>query len=273
MMPSMTVTERYAKDGYLSPVPALTPAEAAAFRSKLEAFEEAEPERAPAILRHKGHVVLAWLSELVRHPRVLDPVAEILGPDLLCWTSNAFIKNPGDGGFVTWHQDATYWGLSSDEVVTAWIALSPSTPDNGCMRVVPGSHTAEQMPHKDTFDARNLLTRGQEVAVEVDEGEAVDLVLEAGQMSLHHVLIVHGSAPAARGDRRIGIAVRYVPTSIRQTSGMRDTATLVRGEDRYGHFDLEPAPKADLDAAAMAAYDEVLAASKALLYRETDGES
>ena len=269
----MTPKERFAREGYLCPVPALSPAEAAAFRSKLEALEEAEPERAPTILRHKGHVALAWLSELVRHPRVLDPVAEILGPDLLCWTSNAFIKNVGDGTFVSWHQDATYWGLSSDEVVTAWIALSPSNPDNGCMRVVPGSHAARQMPHKDTCNAQNLLTRGQEVSVEVDENEAVDLVLEPGQMSLHHVLIVHGSAPAARGDRRIGIAVRYVPTSIRQTSGLRDTATLVRGEDRYGHFDLEPIPKADMDAAAMDAYDKILAASTALLYRETDGAS
>ena len=269
----MTARERYAHEGYLCPLPALSFAEAAAFRAKLESFEEAEPERAPTILRHKGHVALAWLSELVRHPGVLDPVAEILGPDLLCWTSNAFIKNPGDGAFVSWHQDATYWGLSSDEVVTAWIALSPSTPDNGCMRVIPGSQSAQQMPHTDTVDDRNLLTRGQEVSVEVDESEAVDLTLDAGQMSLHHVLIVHGSAPAARGDRRIGIAVRYVPTSIRQTSGMRDTATLVRGEDRYGHFDLEPIPKADLDPGALAAYDKVLAASTALLYRETGEES
>ena len=269
----MTIKERFAKAGYLCPVPALSPAEAAAFRSKLEALEEAEPERAPTILRHKGHVALAWLSELVLHPRVLDPVAEILGPDLLCWTSNAFIKNAGDGTFVSWHQDATYWGLSSDEVVTAWIALSPSNLDNGCMRVVPGSHAAQQIPHKDTVNARNLLTRGQEVSVEVDENEAVDLILEPGQMSLHHVHVVHGSAPASRGDRRIGIAVRYVPTSIRQTSGLRDTATLVRGEDRYGHFDLEPIPKADMDAAAMDAYDKILAASTALLYRETDGAS
>ena len=269
----MTTKERFAKEGYLCPLTALSPAEAAAFRSKLEAFEETEPDQAPTILRHKGHVALAWLSDLVRHPRVLEPVAEILGPDLLCWTSNAFIKNAGDGTFVSWHQDATYWGLSSDEVVTAWIALSPSNPDNGCMRVVPGSHAAQQMPHKDTCNAQNLLTRGQEVSVEVDENEAVDLVLAPGQMSLHHVLIVHGSAPASRGDRRIGIAVRYVPTSIRQTSGLRDTATLVRGEDRYGHFDLEPIPKADMDAAAMAAYDRILEASTALLYRETDGES
>ena len=269
----MTTKERFAKEGYLCPLPALSPAEAADFRSKLEALEHTEPERASTILRHKGHVALAWLSELVRHPGVLDPVAEILGPDLLCWTSNAFIKNAGDGTFVSWHQDATYWGLSSDEVVTAWIALSPSNLDNGCMRVVPGSHAAKQIPHKDTFNAQNLLTRGQEVSVEVDENEAVDLVLEPGQMSLHHVLIVHGSAPAARGDRRIGIAVRYVPTSIRQTSGLRDTATLVRGEDRYGHFDLEPIPKADMDAAAMAAYDRILEASTALLYRETDEAS
>ena len=265
----MTALARYDEQGFLCPVPATSPEEAAGLRAKLEAFEKAEPKWAPTILRRKGHVALKWLSDLVRHPKIVDTVAEILGPDLLCWNLNTFMKSPGDGKYVTWHQDATYWGLSSNDVLTAWIALTPSNPENGCMRLVPGSHKRALLSHKDFDDPDNLLTRGQEIQVDVDDREAVDLVLEPGQMSLHHVLIIHGSAPALGGDRRIGVAVRYIPTSIRQTTGFRDSATLVRGEDRCGHFDLEPIPQADMDSAAMTAYEKIIADSAKMLLRKT----
>jgi ectoine hydroxylase-related dioxygenase (phytanoyl-CoA dioxygenase family) len=139
--------------------------------------------------------LLAWVNDIIRDPRVLDPVESLLGPDILCWASGFFAKQPGDGTFISWHQDATYWGLSSPDVVTAWIALTPSTPESGCMRVVPGTHRA-QIAHRDTFAKKNLLSRGQEIAAAVDEREAVDVVLAPGQMSLHHVLIVHGSNPS-----------------------------------------------------------------------------
>ena len=112
------------------------------------------------------------------------------------------------------------------------------------MRVVPGTHRA-QIAHRDTFADRNLLSRGQEIAVEVDERQAVDVVLAPGQMSLHHVLIVHGSNPNGAARPRIGLAIRYIPTRLRQLSPMKDTATLVRGEDRYGHFEPEPRPAFD----------------------------
>ena len=265
----MIALDHYHEQGFLSPVPAISPREAAGLRAKLEAFEKAEPKWAPNMLRRNGHIALTWLSDLVRHPKIVDKVAEILGPDLLCWNLNAFMKSPGDGKYVTWHQDATYWGLSSNDVLTAWIALTPSNPENGCMRVVPGSHKRALLSHKDFDNPDNLLTRGQEIQVDVGERETVDLVLEPGQMSLHHVLTIHGSAPALGGDRRIGVAVRYIPTSIRQTTGFRDSATLVRGEDRYGHFELEPIPQADMDSAAMAAYEKKIADSAKLLLRKT----
>ena len=95
---------------------------------------------------------------------------------------------------MSWHQDGTYWGLSSPDVITAWIALTPSTPQSGCMKVVPGTHRS-QVPHQDTFAADNLLSRGQEIAVQVNPADAVEIVLAPGEMSLHHVLIFHGSEP------------------------------------------------------------------------------
>lgn len=258
---------RFREAGYLFPIPVLGAAETAML---LERLGEAETlTDGKTVLRHKGHIVLPWLAELIRHPRIIAAVSDLLGPDLLCWTTNAFIKDPGDGRFVSWHQDATYWGLSANDVVTAWIALTPSTPENGCMRVVPGSHRWPVQPHHDTHDPANLLTRGQEIAVEVDESKAVDIVVAPGEMSLHHVLLAHASGPNHSAGRRVGIAIRYIPTAVRQTSGYPDSATLVSGEDRYGHFRLEPRPAGERDPNAWAFYRSVLADSTRLLHRPT----
>jgi len=140
--------------------------------------------------------------------------------------------------------------------VTAWIAFSPSVPESGCLRVVPGSHKT-QVAHRDTFAAENLLSRGQEIAVDVDEASAVDIVLPPGAMSLHHVLIFHGSEPNCGDDWRIGLAIRYIPTRLKQLSPIKDTAMLVRGVDRYRHFEQEHRPAADFAPEAIAFHAEV----------------
>jgi len=196
--------------------------------------------------RQKSHLLFTWLAGLTRKPAILDAVEQLLGPDLLVWQTAFFIKEAHDPGMVTWHQDSTYWGLSEPEVVTAWVALSPSTPDSGCVRVMPGTHRSDQVSHVESANPNNLLTRGQEIAVEVDESQAVSMLLRPGEMSLHHIRTFHNSEPNRSNDRRIGFAIRYIPTRIRQTSFDGDTATLVRGADRFGHFELEPAPRSDL---------------------------
>jgi len=139
------------------------------------------------------------------------------------------------------------------------------------MRMVPGTHT-EQVAHRDTFARDHLLSRGQEIAVEVDESRAVDVVLHPGEMSLHHVRMFHGSPPNRSADRRIGYAIRYVPTYVRQISPVRDSATLVRGVDEYGHFDLEEPPAADLDPAARERHAAIMRRSGEILYRGTGVE-
>jgi non-heme Fe2+,alpha-ketoglutarate-dependent halogenase len=222
----------YRRDGFVFPLRALSDAEISHLRTKLEELEAQHGGKLPPTINRKPHLLLRWLNELIRDRRILDPVAEILGPDILCWGSGFFIKNPRDKARVSWHQDATYWGLSSPDVVTAWVAFTPSTKANGCMRVVPGTQASKQLPHEDTFAPDNLLSRGQEIAVDVDESQAVDIVLEPGEMSLHHVLLVHGSEPNNSEFRRIGFAIRYLPTHIKQLSGLTDSATLVRGSDR-----------------------------------------
>lgn len=266
---SAAAVAQYQRDGYYHPIRVLAPHEAQSYRQRLEAFERAEGKPLQGAYRHKTHLLFTWLWDLLFHPRILDAVEDVIGPNILCWTSSFFIKEPHDPGFVSWHQDATYWGLNSPDVVTAWVAFSPSTIPAGAMRVIPGTQR-EQVRHQDTFDPNNLLTRGQEVAVTVDDRQAVDLVLQPGEMSLHHVLIVHGSEPNNADDRRIGYAIRYVPTYVKQIAGERDSAVLVRGVDDYHHFDLEQRPDADLGPRALAQHRESTERSLKVVYRGTD---
>ncbi|MCE3248890.1 MAG: syringomycin biosynthesis enzyme [Geminicoccaceae bacterium] len=259
----------YHEQGYLFPLRVFPAAVAERYRRQLETFE-AEGGEVRQALRHKPHLLFTFLDELVRHPAVLDAVEGVIGPNILCWASSFFTKEAQSESFITWHQDLTYWGLEPADIVTAWIALSPSTVESGCMRVIPGTHTQEVVPHKDTFAERNMLSRGQEIAVEVDEARAVDVLLQPGEMSLHHVKLFHGSNPNRSHDRRIGFAARYVPTYVRQVVGAKDSAMLVRGVDGYGHFEHETPPVADLDPAALAQHKAVCERQAAVLYRGTD---
>ncbi len=256
----------YQRNGVLYPRPAVSAASAQDMLEKFEALEKREGGRLSKRTNHKPHLLLTWLADLVRHPVILDQVEGLLGPNLLCWASDFFSKSPDDGMRVTWHQDSTYWGLSKPDIVTAWVAFTPSTVESGCLRVVPGSHLRDQLPHGDTFAADNMLSRGQEIQVKVDERDATDVVLQPGQMSLHHVRLIHGSEPNRADHRRIGFAIRYLPTSVRQTSGLRDTAMLVRGEDSFGHFDPEPVPAADFHPDAVAFHAKSYEDTTRILY-------
>jgi len=268
---STAAVERYRRDGFFFPLPVLTPAEAREHRRRLEAIEAEHGGALTAEIRHKPHLLFTWLADLVRHPAILDPVEDVLGPNLLVWSTSFFIKNARDETFVSWHQDSTYWGLSEPDVLTAWVAFTEATVDNGAMRMVPGSHT-DQLAHHDTFAPNNLLSRGQEISVEVDDSRGVDVVLKAGQMSLHHVRMIHGSPANRSADRRIGFAIRYVPTYVKQVAGDIDGAMLVRGGDEYHHFAPELAPTRDLSPEARAHHAESVARSAKILYRGTGVE-
>lgn len=260
----------YHDRGFHFPLDVLSASETRAYRDKLEAFEARNGGPISGELRSKPHLLFTWLDELIFHPKILDAVEDLYGPNLLVWSTSFFNKEPHDPSYVSWHQDSTYWGLSSPDVVTAWIALSPSTVESGCMKVIPGSHLKDQLPHTDTFAKNNLLTRGQEVAVEVNEADAVHMPLEPGQVSLHHVRLVHGSPPNESNDRRLGFAIRYVPTYVRQITGMRDRAVLVRGVDTYHHFDPERRPTVDYGEAERAHHARSAEEAMRILYRGTD---
>ena len=258
----------YQDRGYHFPIDALNAIEVADFRRKLEDYEVLSGGPIKGEMRHRSHVLFTWIDEMVRHAKILDAVEDLLGPDILCWNTSFFIKEARDPGFVSWHQDATYWGLSSSDVSTVWIAMSAANRVSGCMKFIAGTHR-QQVKHADTFDQDNLLTRGQEIAVEVDEAHAVHVELKPGQASLHHVLLVHGSEPNRSDDRRIGLAIRYIPTRLRQAVGQRDWATLVRGKDVYRNFEPAHVPKRDLEPEALAFHHMVSEEQLKVLYRGT----
>ncbi len=244
------VAAGYEKDGYYFPHEVTSAAEAAALLADLEAAEaEVAGDRARlSMLRSYPSQLLPSFAALIRHPRLIEAVSQIIGPDVLVWSCGFFIKEPASSSYVSWHQDLNYWGLDGDDEVTAWFALTPATVENGCMRFVSGSHRKKDVPHVDKFAPDNLLTRGQEIAVEVDEASAENVLLRAGQASFHHGHMFHASGPNKTHARRLGVAIRYVAPSMKQTSGDRLLVSHVSGEDRYAHFEHMPTPAGRLQA-------------------------
>lgn len=263
---------QYGRDGYVAPVRVMAEQEAFQYRRKFEAYEQENGGWYELSKGQKLYLLQTWVADLVRHPKILDAVEDVLGPDIFCWGTSLFIKDVGDPGYVSWHQDATYWGLSKPDVVTAWVALSPARPESGCMKVVPGSQHWDQMAHRDTLAADNLLTRGQELAVDVDEEDAVYMALEPGEISLHHVLLAHGSDRNTSEDRRIGVAIRYVAPHVHQEKADKDSAWLVRGEDQFGHFVHETPPDKDMDPAALAEHERIMKLRQGVLYTGVEGK-
>lgn len=235
----------YTQNGIVMPIRVLSEERAGELADQVMAVRQSGDERAELSLQRGPHYLYPWLFELATSDAVLDAVEKILGPNILIWSSQFFMKDPGDGGYVSWHQDSTYWGLEPNTVTTAWIALTPSTVESGCMKVAPGTHLQQQLPHVDTFDEGNMLSRGQEVQVDASNLTTADVILKPGEMSLHHVQLVHGSDPNVSSWPRLGFVVRYIPTSVRQVGG-RTRAVLARGEDTFNHFELTPAPDGEL---------------------------
>lgn len=220
------MTTTFERDGVAFPIPVLDDAELSAARAELDRLAASEG----GVLKRfdRAHLFFRWAYDLARHPRVLAAVTEVLGDDVLVWGSLILSKPPHDPGFVAWHQDGAYAGFLGDApAVSAWIALSDSTIESGCMRVVPGSHK-QKLAHEVTNVPENLLNQRHEIAAEVDESQAVDVQLRAGEMSLHHVDIIHGSNPNRSPHARTGFIVRYTtPAMIRSVTPV----LIARGRD------------------------------------------
>ena len=210
----------------------------------------------------KPHLVSRAIADVIRNETLLDAVESIIGPDILCWTVTVFAKPPKSGGYVGWHQDRTYWGLSPEEqVVTAWLALTDAHCDNGCMSVLRGSHLQGNRDHEIVPNTENILLSGQEVAI--DRHEKDDLVhveLDPGEASIHHSKVVHGSNPNKSDRPRVGLSIQYISADVRQrNNGGVDSASAVRGNTSRSKLELEPLPVSDFDVQSIKNWKQIIA--------------
>jgi non-haem Fe2+, alpha-ketoglutarate-dependent halogenase len=241
--------EHFRREGYAFPFDAIPAVEAASYVAKLDSYDAILGEEAQKQLKIKAHVAAPWIVALARNKNILDAVESLIGPDILLFGASMFSKKARDVRFVSWHQDAAYYGLDPQEEVTCWVGLTDADIENGCMRVMPGSHLGADAVQEETYDPQNMLGRGQTIRG-IDDSKAAYMPVKAGQFSMHHERTIHGSMPNPSDRRRVGISFFYMPTHVRSTIGRR-TATLVRGTDKYGHWDPEPMPKTDLDPVCM----------------------
>ena len=260
---SAAQTDQYWDDGYLFPIRAMSEDEAAALRAELEALEAEWLDNGLDLplntyKRINAQIVMPIAHQIGMHKGVLEIVKGVLGPDIMLYSVEFLIKEPRTKAVVTMHQDLTYWGMGEiDGLTTAWLALSPATTESGCMDFVRGSHKNPILPHEDSFDADNLLSRGQEIVVDVDEADKVAVQLRPGEISLHHGLTIHGSGPNTSSDRRIGAVIRYMRPDVRKEGGERDSGNLACGIDHHDLFDASPVPTAPFQPENLAYYDEL----------------
>ena len=249
--------EAFWETGLLFPKRILSKTEAATLLGELELYESKSGGPVNGKWRYKSHLVFPWINDLMRRPKILDLVENFLGPDIMIWSSHLYPKEPGDGRYISWHQDSAHWGLDSNKILTVWIALTEANNANGCMRMLPGSHTQGIVSHHDTWDPNNILTRGQTIKSEIDEERAIWVTLQQGEASFHHVNMWHASKPNETERRRVGLALRYITPEARQERVETDFATLVRGKDHFGHFLPEARPSATMHTDAVAEHQRI----------------
>ena len=242
------IASKYDEEGFVAPIDVMTAEEALNLRIDFERAEQElvnHPEKL-ALLKSYPNRLLPSFDALTRNSKLVNAAAAVLGPDLMVWSAALFIKEKNSEKIVSWHQDLTYWGLDDVQETTCWFALSEASEEAGCMKFVPGTHRTKIVEHIDTFAKNNLLTRGQEIAVDVNESKAVVAALCAGQASMHHGLLFHSSGPNKTNDRRIGSAIRYIKPSMKQETGDLSLVTLVSGQDYFNNFKIAEPPKGRL---------------------------
>ena len=233
--------EHYKNKGYVSPVNALSSSEAKEIRDEIEKIEKDWPSALEGINRNYIHLISPIFNKVCLNKNILDAVQSIIGKNILICGTTLFIKNPNEKGFVSFHQDAKYIGLEPHNWVTVWLAVTDANEQNGCMRMLPGSHKENLKTHEEKFDENNLLTRGQTIT-NVSLNKTDPIILKAGQISLHHPTIVHGSGLNHSNDRRIGFVIQsYIGDNVDQVIG-KMYVQRARGEDKYKHHEYSKIP-------------------------------
>jgi non-heme Fe2+,alpha-ketoglutarate-dependent halogenase len=257
-MPSVLTDQQlgdYRRDGFVFPIDCISSEQAAGYLKILEDYERETGEDVSKRIRVRAVLAYKWLLDLARHPQIAGALQDTIGANVMLFLSGVWSKAPGGSKFVSWHQDSAYNPFDRHTGATAWIALTDSTAEKGNIRMIPGSQTRPVVTHDETFDPDNLLSRGQTVSG-VDPSQAVDMPLRAGQFSVHHENVVHGSGPNLSGERRLGISFACVSTEAKPLSGP-NTGVLIAGENKLGHWVLNREPAFDLDPVGLAELEAV----------------
>ena len=237
-MPSLNSDQlkQYEEEGYVAPIDVLSKEEAKEVRDEIELIEKKWPNELIGLGRNNVHYISPVFDQVCHNSKILDAVESIIGEDILVGGTTLFIKDPDKKGFVSWHQDAKYIGFKPYNWVTAWLAITDANEENGCMRMWSGSHKEKIKDHKDTYDKNNLLTRGQTVQ-NVPIEKTTPNILKAGQLSLHHPMIVHGSGPNKTKQRRIGFVIQsYIGTNVDKVLG-KIYVQQARGKDTFKYHE------------------------------------
>ena len=238
--------KQYDDQGFVSPINIFSKDKAKEIRNEIELIENKIPGELEKSGRYNAHLISPLLDEVTHNSKILDAVQSIIGENILVCGTTLFIKNSNEKGFVSYHQDAKYIGLEPHNWVTAWVAITDSNEKNGCMRMWSGSHKDNLRDHDQKFNEGNLLTRGQTVK-NVPKEKTTPLILEAGQMSLHHPTVVHGSELNKSNDRRIGFVIQsYIGTNVKQVLG-KNSVQLARGVDKFNYHEIIGRPQNLLD--------------------------
>jgi len=255
--------DAYGRDGFVFPIDVLDAQEVRQLRGELQDWERQRGAAIDFPEKSKSYLLFNWADRLVHHPRVLDAVEDVIGPDILVYHSTLFVKEAHTPAYVRWHQDSPYFYLAPHLHVTAWVALSEASVEAGCMQVLPGSHQWGAFAHDDKPDPMNMIRRGQGISDRFDDARGVFMPVRAGQMSLHHTDLVHASGGNATGDRRLGLAISYIPAHVKPVGSVRPSALCVRGAS-HGHFIEEQRLQTALSPQAQACHREALALFRSL---------
>jgi ectoine hydroxylase-related dioxygenase (phytanoyl-CoA dioxygenase family) len=256
--------ESFERNGFVAPVRAISDERARYYRDRLEVFEAAYREHRLK-LDQKAHLICPWVDEMIREPAILDAIEDLIGPNILCWGTSLRAKAPDSKTFAGWHQDTAYADVKPVVLIGA-LALSPARSEHGCIRAIPGSHRGPLLPHREAFNTDSLLSREQYISAEFDQSAAVDLALDPGEAAFFNNAIIHSSRPNFGADRRILFLLEMIPTHAYQHSP-RESATLVRGTDSYGNFDVDPRPAVEMGAAELAAWRRAVEIQASVLFR------
>ena len=268
-MPRLTrgQVDAWRRDGFLSPFPLLDEAERQACLDGLARYERwlGTPVNAAADMKWRTmpYLILPWAAKLVQDPRILDPVEDLIGPDILVYTSTFFIKEPNSPTIAAWHQDVTYYGIAPLEVATVWIALTEASEAAGCMEALPFDGKPRLLRHQARVVEHSVNRASQRIVEPLDDSRAVPMPLRPGEFSMHDGLSPHRSGPNRSDHRRIGLGMNFVPAHVRSTGTARPAAMLVRGRGRHDGFELMHPPASELDADGLAAHERAVA-----LYRD-----